>query len=430
MIYYIKIWLENFSFLEFFMIDLSLLRRNDADIIAGVLKKDPRFDIESLIEADKSFRAISIEVESLREEKNKLASQAKSGFTDEIRLQSIEIGKTLKNKEQDLKSAEELFKNLYASCPNPAETDVPAGNKEANSVVREFGKKAEFDFEPQSHVELGNNLNWFDFEAASRMAGSNFALYKGDAVKLLYSLTNLMLKNNIKHGFNPILPPYVVNTRSLEAAGQLPKFADGVYKIQDEDLYLSPTSEVSLTNMYRDMILDRAELPVRMTSWTSCFRREAGGYGSAERGLIRIHEFEKLELYSIVTPEESAQELDKMIAAAENILQDLGLHYRVSLLAAQDTSFQSVKTYDIEVWMPGQKSYYEVSSASNCHAFQARRGGIRYREFKGGKTGYPHTLNASSLALPRLMVALMETYQQADGSIVLPDIIKKQGLFE
>ncbi len=412
------------------MIDLASLRHNEADIVARILKKDPKFDVQGLIAADKAFRALSLEVESLREEKNKLADQAKTGFTEDLRLRSIEIGKLLKDKEQILKSVESDFKNLYASCPNPAEADVPAGNKEANTVVREFSTKAVFDFEPQSHVELGNNLGWFDFEAAARMTGSNFALYKGDAVKLLYSLTHLMLKNNIAYGFHPILPPYLVNTRSLEAAGQLPKFADGVYKVENEDLYLSPTSEVNLTNMYRDMILERGQLPVRMTSWTSCFRREAGGYGSAERGLIRIHEFEKIELYSIVTPEESAQELDKMVAAAENILQMLGLHYRVSLLAAQDTSFQSVKTYDIEVWMPGQKSYYEVSSASNCHAFQARRGGIRYRECKGGKTVYAHTLNASSLALPRLMVALMETYQQADGSIQLPDIIKKQGLFE
>ncbi|AXK60414.1 serine--tRNA ligase [Candidatus Chromulinivorax destructor] len=416
--------------MEFYMIDLAQLRNNEHNIVARIEKKDPRFNIQALLDADKAFRAISTEVDALREEKNKLASQAKQQVTDEIRSRSIEISKILKQKEQELALAEAEFKNLYASCPNPAEEDVPTGNKEANVVVREIGAKPTFDFEPQSHVELGNNLGWFDFEAAARMTGSNFALYKGDAVKLLYSLTMLMLKNNIKHGFTPILPPYLVNTKSLEAAGQLPKFADGVYKVENEDLYLSPTSEVNLTNMYRDMILDRAQLPVRMTAWTSCFRREAGGYGSAERGLIRIHEFEKLELYSIVTPEESAKELEKMVAAAENILQMLGLHYRVSLLAAQDTSFQSVKTYDIEVWMPGQKAYYEVSSASNCHAFQARRGGIRYREFKGGKTVHAHTLNASSLALPRLMVALMETYQQADGSIELPAVIKEQGLFE
>lgn len=411
------------------MIDLAALRHNEEDIIARIAKKDPRFDVQALLEVDKSFRAISLEVDALREAKNKLADQAKSGFTESLRQESIEIGKNLKEKEAQLKVAEAEFKKLYDSCPNAVEADVPTGNKESNVVVRTFGQKPEFNFQPQSHVELGNNLGWFDFEAAARMTGSNFALYQGDAVKLLYSLTHLMLKNNIKHGFFPILPPYLVNTKSLEVAGQLPKFADGVYKVQDEDLYLTPTAEVNLTNMYRDMILERSQLPVRMTSWTSCFRREAGGYGATERGLIRIHEFEKLELYSIVTPEESAKELDKMVAAAENILQMLGLHYRISLLAGQDCSFASARTYDIEVWMPGQNTYYEVSSASNCHAYQARRGSIRYREHKGGKTAYAHTLNASSLALPRLMVAIMETYQQADGSIALPDIIKEQGLF-
>ena len=411
------------------MIDLAFLRKDPQAVIAGISKKDPKFDVQKLIDADEEFRTVLGQVEDLRKEKNQLAKQAKSGLTDELRSQSIAVGKKLKEKELELKKVESDFQLVYAACPNTAEEEVPSGNKESNKVVREIGKQQTFSFEPKSHVELGLNLGWFDFEGAAKMTGSNFALYKGDGVKFLYSLTMLMFKNNVKHGFNPILPPYLVNTKSMEVAGQLPKFADGVYKVTDEDLYLSPTSEVNLTNLYRDEIIERADLPVKMTAWTSCFRREAGNYGSSERGLIRIHEFEKLELYSIVAPEDSTQELDKMIASAEDILKSLGLHYRVSLLAGQDTSFQSAKTYDIEVWMPGQKAYYEVSSASNCHDFQSRRGGIRYREFTGGKTAYAHTLNASSLALPRLMVAIMETYQQEDGSIELPDIIKEQGLF-
>lgn len=411
------------------MIDLVLLRKDPKQMIAAIQKKDPAFNAQALVDADVQFRSMSLEVESLRKEKNDLAQQAKSGITDDIRQRSIAIGKELKQKEQDLKVVEEHFSKLYLACPNPVEEQVPSGGKESNQVVREIGLQPHFSFEPQNHLDLGNALGWFDFEGAAKMTGSNFALYKGDAVKLLYSLTMLMLKNNIRHGFTPLLPPYLVNTKSMEVAGQLPKFADGVYKIEEENLYLTPTAEVNLTNLYRDTILERGELPVRMTSWTSCFRREAGNYGHQERGLIRIHEFEKLELYSIVAPEDSNAELDRMIAAAEAILQALGLHYRVSLLAAQDTSFQSAKTYDIEVWMPGQKAYYEVSSASNCYDFQARRGGIRFREHSGGKTQYAHTLNASSLALPRLMVALMETYQQEDGSIALPDVIKEQGLF-
>jgi len=276
----------------------------------------------------------------------------------------------------------------------------------------------------KNHLALGNALGWFDFPTASKITGSNFALYKGKAVELMYALTRLMIRNNVKHGFEPMLPPYMVNTKSLEGSGQLPKFADGVYKIQDEDLYMIPTSEVSLLNYYRDTIFNQTELPRRLTSWTSCFRREAGTYGSAEKGLIRIHQFEKVELVSFTKPEESYQELERMLACAEDILQQLGLHYRVMLLAAQDSSFQSAKTYDLEVWMPGQKSYYEVSSLSNCTDFQSRRAKIRYRQAEG-KNEYVHTLNASSLALPRLMVALMETYQQPDGTITLPECINQ-----
>lgn len=411
------------------MIDVALLRKDSEYIKKLLYKKDPSFDIDALIKADKHLREVSLEVDTLRNQKNELAHQAKQGITDQIRTQSIEVGKALKEKEILLEKAQVAFETLYLACPNIPHEDVPAGGKESNVVVKSVGHQAHFSFEPKNHVDLGNALGWFDFEAAANMTGSNFALYKGDGVRLLYSLTALMLKNNMRHGFTPILPPYLINTRSLTVAGQLPKFKDGVYKIEDEDLYLSPTSEVNLTNLYYDKILQTQELPIRMTSWTSCFRREAGGYGSAEKGLIRIHEFEKIELFSITHPEDSWKELDYMVACAENILKELGLHYRISLLATQDASFQSAKTFDLEVWMPGQKAYYEVSSASNCTEFQARRGKIRYKESSTGKTQYVHTLNASSLALPRLMVAIMETYQQSDGSIKLPQIILDQGYF-
>lgn len=410
------------------MIDLSLLRKNPKETIEALQKKDPSFDAQQLKEADELFRKQSVEVESLRKEKNDLAVQAKSGVTDEIRSQSIEVGKKLKALDVQFKETEENFKKLYAACPNIMDAEVPAGNKESNKVVREIGSQPSFSFDVKNHLDLGNTLGWFDFEGAARMTAGNFALYRGDAVKLLYSLTQLMMKNNIKHGFEPILPPYLINQKSLETVGQLPKFADGVYKIEDENLYLTPTAEANLTNLYRGQILQEHELPKKLTAWTSCFRREAGNYGHQERGLIRIHEFEKIELFSITKPENSYDELDRMIACAEDILQQLGLHYRVSLLSAQDSSFQSAKTYDIEVWMPGQKAYYEVSSASNCTDFQSRRGKIRYRS-SDGKTVLAHTLNASSLALPRLMVALMETYQQADGTIDLPEVIMNQGWF-
>jgi seryl-tRNA synthetase len=411
------------------MIDLGLLRQNPEGTIALIAIKDPAFDGKRLVDLDNQVRGLRLEVESLRHAKNELAQQAKGGITQELRDQSIEIGKQLKQKEVLLQEGEAAFKALYLACPNIPQPDLPLGGKEANKVVKEVGIKPQFNFPVKHHLELGNALGWFDFERAAIMTASNFALYKGDAVKLVYSLMMFMFKNNLKHGYTPILPPYLVNETSLEVASNFPKFRDQVYAIPEDALYLSPTSEVNLTNLYRDHIFMADQLPVRMTSWTSCFRREAGGYGGHERGLIRIHQFEKLELYTISEPHQSNQELDRMVACAENILQQLGLHYRISLLATQDCSFPSAKTFDIEVWLPGQKSYYEVSSCSNCTDFQARRGLIRYKKTHESKTELVHTLNASSLALPRLMAALMETYQQEDGSIAIPDVLKREGLF-
>ncbi len=307
--------------------------------------------------------------------------------------------------------------------------DVPEGNKESNLIVKEWGKKSEFNFPIKDHIDLGQRLGWLDFEMAAKTSGSNFAFYRGDAVRLMYALTMFMLKNNMAHGFELVLPPFLVTEQSLIVTGNFPKFRDQVYEIHEDNLFLTPTAEVNLANMYRGKILDANQLPIRVTSWTSCFRREAGAYGAAERGLIRIHQFEKVELFTICEPEQALQELDLMIACAESILQKLGLHYRISLLAAQDCSFPSAKTYDIEVWMPARKEYYEVSSCSNCTDFQARRGLIRYKKEGDSKTRLAHTLNGSSLALPRLMVAIMETYQQEDGSIAIPEFLKKEALF-
>lgn len=406
------------------MIDLAYLREHPAQAQALILKKDPTFNVQQLIDADNQVRAVRKQVESLRCKKNELASQAKSGITPEIRTQSIEVGKELKAQEAVLEQSEQAFNELYLSCPNIPAVDLPEGDKSQNKVVTTVGEKKVFDFDPKNHVELGEALGWFDFAAAAKMTKSNFALYRGEAVKLMYALTTMMLKNNIKHGFEPILPPYLVNAQSLVGASNFPKFKDQVFKVPEDDLYLSPTAEVNLTNIYRDYIFAHDELPMRMTAWTSCFRREAGGYGATERGLIRIHQFEKVELYTICKPENAHEEQEKMIACARDILDQLGLHYRVSLLAAQDCSFPSAKTFDIEVWLPGQNEYYEVSSVSNCTDFQARRTAMRYRAFPNDKPQLVYTLNGSSLALPRLMVALLETYQQKDGSIAIPEVLK------
>ncbi len=410
------------------MIDLTLLRENPESVVALLQKKEPSFPIQRLILLDSNVRSIRQEVETLRHIKNELANQAKSGLTPEIREKSINVGKELREKENQLKEVEEEFLQLYLQCPNIPDPSLPEGGKQANKVVKEFGEKPSFRFAPKNHVELGAQLGWFDFEAAATMAQSNFVLYKGQAVKLMYALTRYMLEHNESFGYSLILPPYLVNEKSLEIAGNFPKFREQVYQTSD-NLYLIPTAEVSLANMYRNRIFASEELPIRLTSWTSCFRREAGTYGAHERGLIRIHEFEKVELYAYCQPEESDEELNKMVSCAETILQHLGLHYRISLLAMQDCSFQSARTYDIEVWMPGQNAYYEVSSCSNCTDFQSRRGSMRYKKNQTSKTHFVHTLNGSSLALPRLMVAIMETYQQEDGSIAIPEILKPYGMF-
>lgn len=408
------------------MIDLGQLRRDFQAVRALIQRKDPSFQIDRLHELDGQVNSIRLRVEALRQRKNELAAQGKSGVTDDLRSASIAISQELKEAEAQLIELESAFKDLYLACPNIPEPNLPEGGKEANLVVKEVGKKPTYTFPVKNHVELGVALGWFDFEAAATMAGSNFPLYKGDGVKLIYALAMFMFKNNLKHGFTPVLPPYLVNETSLTVSGNFPKFKDQVYAVPEDELYLIPTSEVSLVNLYRKHIFASTELPVRMTSWTSCFRREAGGYGGTERGLIRIHQFEKVELVTLCEPEQSAQEQERMLACAEDILQQLGLHYRISLLAAQDCSFQSAKTYDIEVWLPGQQAYYEVSSISNCTDFQARRGMIRYRKGADHKPELTHTLNGSSLALPRLMVALLEVYQQEDGTVVLPEVLRRE----
>ncbi|PKN03322.1 serine--tRNA ligase, partial [Candidatus Dependentiae bacterium HGW-Dependentiae-1] len=412
------------------MIDLALLRETPAEVIALLKKKEPRFDVEKLLELDTVVRELRSHVEELRHTKNELAKKAQAGITDALRQESISMGKELKEKEERLAQVQAAFHELYLGCPNIPETDLPEGGKEANKVVKVVGTKPAFSFPVKNHLDLGEALGWLDFQAAAKMSGANLALYKGDAVKLLYALSMFMLKNNMKHGYSPVLPPEMVNEKSLEVTGNFPKFKDQAFAIPEDKLFMTPTAEVNLTNLYRDTILMADQLPVRMTAWTSCFRREGGAYGSAERGLIRIRQFEKVELVSICEPQNAQQELDRMVACAEDILQQLGLHYRISLLAAQDCSFASARTFDIEVWLPGQGpqgTYYEVSSCSNCTDFQARRGMIRYKKNVDDKTTLVYTLNGSSLALPRLMVAIMENYQQPDGSIVIPEVLKHEG---
>ena len=407
------------------MINLTWLREDPKRVIALIKKKEPKFDIERMYELDENLRSVRSDVEKLRQKKNELAQAGKAGVTQELREQSVALGKELKSKEELLDGIQKDFDILYLGCPNVPFEDVPEGDKADNVAVKVVGEKPTFSFPIKNHLELGESLGWLDFEAGARMAGSQFAMYKGMGAQLVFALTRLMLKNNLKHGYEIMLPPCITNETSLLVASNFPKFREQVYSISEDNLYLSPTAEVVLTNLYREHIFGDDQLPKRMTAWTSCFRREAGGYGATERGLIRIHQFEKVEIYTICEPDQAIAEHERMLACAEDILQQLGLHYRVSLLAAQDCSFASAKTYDIEVWLPGQNCYYEVSSSSNCTDFQARRGSIRFKKGSMKKPELAHTLNTSSLAVPRLMVALLETCQQADGTVKLPEILNQ-----
>jgi seryl-tRNA synthetase len=410
------------------MIDLALLRQNKEYITSIINKKDPLYDVHLLFTLDQQVREISLAIDQLRSKKNDLAEKSKSGVSTVVRQESIEVGRKIKEKEHELEEVKKIFLPHFLNCPNLLDEGVPTGGKAENKVIKEFGQKPLFTFDVEHHLAIGIALQWLDFEAGARMAGSQFPMYKNDAVRLIYALTMFMLKHNQTHGYQLVLPPYVVNEESLTVSGNFPKFRDQVYAFKDDKLFLTPTAEVNLANIYRDHIFSVEELPVRMTSWTSCFRREAGSYGATERGLIRMHQFEKVELYALCSPDQSKQEHDRMLFCAEQLLQKLGLHYRVSLLAAQDCSFASAKTYDIEVWLPGQNEYYEVSSVSNCTDFQSRRGHIRYKDAHG-RTALVHTLNGSSLALSRLMVAIMENYQNSDGTITIPEILKKEALF-
>ncbi len=407
------------------MIDLHLLRNDFEKTKFLILKKEPTFNVDSLVTLDQECRSVRIEVEKIRKEKNDLAALGARGATPENREQANVLSTSLKDLEKKLITLEQTLNALWLSCPNIIQEDLPVGGKEANKVVKSVGSKPDFAFTPKHHLELNETAQWFDLDIATRITGSQFVFYNEMGTKVLYALTQLMLKNNANNGYKPVLPPVLAREKSLYNSGNLPKFAGDFYTVTGEDLCLIPTAEVSLTNIYADTIFNADQLPKRMCAWTSCFRREAGGYGATERGLIRIHQFEKVELYAITEPEKSSEELDRMVSCAEGILQMLGLHYRVSLLATQDCSFSSARTYDIEVWLPGQNSFYEVSSCSNCTDFQARRASIRYRKTTDAKPSLVHTLNASSLALSRLMVALMENYQQTDGSIILPPALQK-----
>jgi seryl-tRNA synthetase len=336
------------------------------------------------------------------------------------------VSQEIKRDDARIAELDERLKQFLLMVPNIPHASVPVGKGAADNVeVRRWGAAPQFDFAPRPHWELGEALGILDFESAVKIAGARFAVYKGLGARLERALANFFLDLHTKeHGYTEILPPFIVNTASLTGVGQLPKFAADMFHLEGTDLWLTPTSEVELTSLHRDETLDADRLPEKVCAWTACFRSEAGAAGKDTRGIKRQHQFQKVELFKFTRPEQSYDELESLVRNAEAVLQKLGLHYRVMQLCTGDMGFASAKTYDIEVWLPSSKEFMEISSCSNTEAFQARRSGIRFKAKGGGKSEFVHTLNGSGLAVGRTWIAVVENYQQRDGSIVIPEALR------
>ncbi|HVA02098.1 MAG TPA: serine--tRNA ligase, partial [Terriglobia bacterium] len=337
-----------------------------------------------------------------------------------------QAGQQIQALDEQAKDSDDKLRELLRNVPNLPHGTVPVGRgAEDNQEIRRWGEPRKFDFEPKAHWDLGPELGILDFERAAKIAGARFAVYFGVGAKLERALANFMLDLHTReHGYAEVLPPFVVNSASLYGTGQLPKFAEDLFKLEGTDYWLIPTAEVPVTNLYRDEVLEAERLPVKHCAWTACFRSEAGSYGKDTRGIIRQHQFQKVELVKFTLPENSYDELESLTSNAETILQSLGLPYRVVALSTGDLGFSSAKTYDLEVWLPSIHEYKEISSCSNFEDFQARRANLRFRRGKGGKTELLHTLNGSGLAVGRTWVAILENYQQADGSVVVPEALR------
>ena len=418
------------------MLDIRLLRENP-EMIREKLKArggDSWTLVDEVLACDEKRRAGETERQRLQGERNRISKEigiAKKagGDTSTIEAEVRGIGDEIKRIGEEADAADERQRDLLLNIPNLPHAGCPVGQDEtANPVVRTWGEKPAFEgFEPLDHVALGEKLGLFDFELAAKISSSGFITFTGPGARLQRALIQFLLNLHTgPHGYREIYPPFIINRDCMVGTGQLPKFEDDMYGLENGAFFLAPTAEVPVTNLYRETILKPEELPVKLTAYTPCFRREAGSAGRESRGMIRMHQFDKVELVNIVHPDESYDRLEALTAEAEKVLQLLGLHYRVIELCTGDIGFSSAKTYDIEVWAPGHGGYLEVSSCSNFGDYQARRMRLRYKD-EDGKNQFCHTLNGSGTALPRLYVALIETYQQADGSIRLPEAL--HGLF-
>ncbi|MGD6805232.1 serine--tRNA ligase [Rossellomorea aquimaris] len=414
------------------MLDIRYLRANFEEVKNRLQDRgEDLSDFEKFEELDVKRRELLVETENLKSKRNEVSQRIaemkkEKQNADDLIVEMREVGGLIKKLDEVLKEVEGSLDHLMLSIPNIPHESVPVGAEEEDNVeARKWGEVPTFDFEPKPHWDLATDSGILDFERASKVTGSRFVFYKGLGARLERALINFMMDLHMdEHGYEEMLPPYMVNRESMTGTGQLPKFEEDAFLIESEDYYLVPTAEVPVTNYHRDEILTNDQLPIAYTAFSACFRSEAGSAGRDTRGLIRQHQFNKVELVRFVRPEDSYDELEKLTGHAEKVLQLLNLPYRVMSMCTADLGFTAAKKYDIEVWIPSYETYREISSCSNFEAFQARRANIRFRREPGAKPEHVHTLNGSGLALGRTVAAILENYQQADGSIVIPEVLR------
>ena len=413
------------------MHDLSYFREH-LDVFAEMAKRrNIALDLDGFRALDKDRREQITANEHLKAQRNRANDEIarlkkEKHNADAIIAEMKQVSEQIKQADERISALDAKQRDLLLTIPNVPHASVPTGHSAANNVeVRRWGAAPSFDFQPKAHWEVGERAGILDLPAATKVTGARFAIYKGWGARLERALANFFLDVHTReHGYTEILPPFLVNTASLTAAGQLPKFAADLFKVENTDFWLTPTSEVELHNLHRDETLPEDKLPISVTAWTACFRSEAGAAGKDTRGILRQHQFQKVELFKFTHPGKSYEEHEALVQNAEAILQRLGLHYRTVLLCSGDMGFASAKTYDLEVWLPSSNEFREISSCSNCEAFQARRAGIRFKPKAGGKSEFVHTLNGSGLAVGRTWIAVVENYQQADGSIAVPEVLR------
>ncbi|MBE3571906.1 MAG: serine--tRNA ligase [Moorella humiferrea] len=413
------------------MLDIKFIRQEPEKVARGLARRGLEAGLERFLQLDGRRRSILVEAEALKSKRNQVSAEIarlkkKGEDAEELIVAMREVSDRIKELDAELRAVEEELEQELLRIPNIPHDTVPDGQSDAdNKTVRHWGDIPRFDFEPRPHWEIGERLGIIDFERGSKVAGARFVFYRGAGARLERALINFMLDlHTIKHGYTEIFPPYLVNSASMIGTGQLPKFAQDMFHVEGTDYYLIPTAEVPVTNLYRGEILNGEELPIYHVAYSACFRAEAGAAGRDTRGLIRQHQFNKVELVKFTRPEESYEELEKLTRDAEEVLQLLGLPYRVVVLCAGDLGFSAAKTYDLEVWLPSAGTYREISSCSNFEDFQARRADIRFRPSPKEKPRYVHTLNGSGVAVGRTVAAILENYQQEDGSVIIPKALR------